>query len=195
MLKIFHHSPTILVAATALALGATACSSDDSAAAGRGGAGGSGGGGPVSFKTDIIGVNLDGGGVGGIFRRSCALSTSCHYDPMVPKGQLWLGPKSGEPDPSTADLGKMHDQLLKVATVINMPRVTPGDLNNSFLWHKLKHDQNMLMGCTGMGLPAASAAVGKCGDYMPQDSPALDAMDPKDMNTISAWITGGALNN
>lgn len=59
------------------------------------------------------------------------------------------------------------------ATQAALPRVQPGDLEGSYLWHKLHGTQ---------------ADVEGTGTAMPQ----IGALDPSDLQLIEAWILGGA---
>ena len=148
-----------------------------------------------SFKTDIVGLTTGVGMSTGILRLSCALSSSCHKDPDRPMAGLWLGPQNSDPDPSTADLQKIYNGLLQASTIAPpMPRVTKGDLSQSFLIHKLDHDENTSnITCTGTGVASPDLQQGlKCGEGMPESSSALE---PPRLATMKNWILNGAPNN
>jgi hypothetical protein len=65
----------------------------------------------------------------------------------------------------------------------SMPRVDPGDEDNSYLWRKIAN--------THLGLGSYTAPGP--GVAMPQGTAGLLATDPADAETIRAWIEGGAL--
>jgi hypothetical protein len=95
-----------------------------------------------------------------IFSKSCG-GSSCHVDQASPQGGLDLS------------VGKAAGALVGVASSeASMPRVTPGNPDQSYLWCKLE--------------PTCAA---RTGDRMPRGGPWLSDAD---LATIKAWIEGGA---
>lgn len=75
----------------------------------------------------------------------------------------------------TLNPGMSRAQIVDVASEqSDLVRVAPGDLEASYLWHKLEGTH---MDVGGMGL------------QMPQTGPLMDA----DLDLVRAWILGGAL--
>jgi hypothetical protein len=111
-------------------------------------AAGSGFEGDVSFATTV----------GPLFMRSC----SCHQtQPLMAPFSL----KAAEAYRNT--VGVPSSELP------SMPRVAPGNLNNSYLWHKVNGTQ---------------LEVGGTGDIMPSNIPLF----PNELILIERWIVAGA---
>lgn len=110
----------------------------------------------VSFANDIQ----------PIFNGSCA-SLGCHIGPNPQRGM-------------DLSLGEAYDDIVGVTSVeLNtMPRVTPGEPSNSYLYRKVQ-DTHL--------------AAGGTGDRMPP--PPRQALDAEDVELIRVWIQEGALSN
>ena len=153
---------------------------------------------PVSFKADIFG---GGGNAIGIFPGSCGLSSACHQTgatAMVEHLFIANAPMDGNMD---ADIKMSHDALVNVkaqeSPMMNM--VTPGDPDNSYLWHKVNGDIDLgktsaalSAGCASVASCADCTAADPCGGRMPYMSVVLS---PDQICTIKSWIVQGAMNN
>ena len=186
-----HRNLAILssLAAVVSALGATGCSSSSSVAPGGDTCDLTA---PVSFKTDVLGV----------FQTGCTLTGACHGQ-MNNAGEesLYLGENSAVSD---TDPAAVYSMLVGVAAKEDpqMPLVTKGDLDTSYLWQKVS-----VIGAPGVTLPASLASAcaaapeqctvdcnanTPCGGSMPYLSEPLDSARSC---TLQAWITQGAQNN
>jgi hypothetical protein len=146
--------------------------------------------GTVSFSKDVIPA----------FQTGCTLSQSCHGQMNnVQEENLYLG----ENDPSMTgptNVGMVHMGIVGVKAIENpqMDLVAAGDIDNSFLWHKIVGDQNstdaLKAGCkmaTMMCSPQCTDTE-PCGTQMPYNSPVLDNAR---MCIIKKWIQAGAKND
>jgi hypothetical protein len=96
-------------------------------------------------------------------------TTACHEP-----GGAWVG---------FLDLsGNAYDRIVdvQVLTVSSMVHIAPGDLEASYLWHKLEGTQATVMGGNG--------------DKMPYPQPGMEAtvLTQEQLDTIQEWIEGGA---
>jgi hypothetical protein len=168
--------------AVACAIGAMGCSSTSSGsgAMGTGCAPAS-----VSFKTDVIPV----------FQQSCTLTMECHGQMNnVPEESLYLGENGGGTVAST-----VYAQIVNVPAkeIPSMNLVTPQDLNNSYLWHKINDSMTTLQSLGSQCTKAAKACTDcnpmqPCGSTMPYPS---GVIDPGFACTIQNWIMNGAMND
>ena len=152
----------------------------------------------VSFRTDLMGDQGEGpNGAGGIFRRSCAFSTTCHGRPTGAKATLYVAPGLLDGTMPYAITQTDIDTVLNNPTtgMINVPsktypsmmRVKPGDPANSFLMVKIDGCFEGLSGC--MVQPGATSNH-PCGDRMPHGSSRPLCEDERDI--IRRWIAQGA---
>lgn len=141
-----------------------------------------------SFKTDVMPV----------FQQSCTLSSVCHGQMgNSAEENLFLGENAMNTD---ADISATYAQLVNVKAkeIPSMNLVTPGDLNNSFLWHKVHDSISDLTSNLGMQCAKATAmctdctAAQPCGSTMPYQS---NPIDPMFACTLQNWIMNGAMNN
>lgn len=104
-----------------------------------------------------------------IFTQSCAIGgSSCHSSSGL-RGGLDLS------------AGNSYAQLVGVDSVaINMKRITAGNPDQSFLWHKIANTFSSLAQCRGADCGAAMPMV--AGSMLSADQLAL----------IRAWIVAGA---
>jgi hypothetical protein len=180
-----HRTPAIFssLVAVACAIGAMGCSSTSSPA-------GMGDGtcAPntnVSFKTDVIPV----------FQQSCTLSSECHGQMNnVPEESLYLGENAGG-----TNAGTVYSMIVGVPAkeIPSMNLVTAGDLDNSYLWHKINDSmtdlQNLGSQCMMAPTACSDCRTGQpCGSTMPYPS---GTIDPTFACTIQNWISNGAQNN
>ncbi|MFQ5654146.1 MAG: hypothetical protein ACE5GW_05395 [Planctomycetota bacterium] len=114
--------------------------------------------GPLSHAADIQ----------PIWSKHCIV---CHSGPMPPMGLL---------------LDDAFGNIVGVPAVElpAMNRISPGDPDNSYLWHKINGTQVGLMPCT---LPG-----GDCGSQMPPPLPFTIPLEPEDLILIEQWILEGA---
>jgi hypothetical protein len=189
----------------ALASGAMGCSSTSSGSGGNSGSssGGSCASATVSFKTDVI----------PLIQNSCSLTSSCHGMPNYTMAEsLYLGPNlSDQPSGDTAsDIQTAHDNLVNVTAVEStMKFVVPGDLANSFLWHKINGDvappngnnagkTDPMIAATCMAAAASTTSCVDCNSTDPcgTSMPYLGELLTSDEQCVfQNWILGGALNN
>jgi hypothetical protein len=137
-----------------------------------------------------------------VFQRSCTLSSVCHGQ-MNNSGEedLYLGLNFGG---GSSDVQAVYDGLVGVAAKEDpsMNLVTKGDLENSYLWHKVNDDQTMLTegtlasGCAQSSMPCPGCSSSSpCGATMPYLGEALATFDPQGLCAIQNWILQGAQNN
>ncbi len=142
----------------------------------------------VSFKTDVM----------PIFHQGCTISMECHGQTMnSAEANLYLGNNFADGDNTDATIAATYAGLVGVKAVENpsMNIVMPKDPANSYLFHKVNDDQATLngLGCTGGMCPAGDCDMTMvCGIPMPKSGTMLMASD---LQTISDWITQGAMNN
>jgi hypothetical protein len=144
----------------------------------------------VSFSADVMPV----------FRRGCTLSSVCHGQMNnAAEENLYLGNNGG--GGGSADSQAVYSGLVGVPSKEDpsMNLVTSGDLQNSFLWHKVNDDQMTLnSGTLASGCMQATTicfdctTTMPCGEYMPYLGELLAA---DDLCTIENWISQGAPNN
>jgi hypothetical protein len=141
----------------------------------------------VSFKSDVIPV----------FQQSCTLSMVCHGQMNnSAEESLYLGENMGTTDPNA-----VYNMLVgvKAKEIPSMNLVTAGDLENSFLWHKV-NDSMTTLNADPLASQCAMATAKctdcnmsqPCGATMPYLGAALD---PKFACTLQNWIEGGAKND
>lgn len=101
-----------------------------------------------------------------IYTTSCAIGRNCH-------GTIGA--------PPVLMAGMSHAATVNVnATQITMPLVAPGNLNNSYLWHKINGTMSTLPQCS----------MSNCGTRMPMVGGA--ALSDAQLDTIRRWILAGA---
>jgi hypothetical protein len=158
----------------------------------------------VSLRDDVL----------PIFGLNCAMS-SCHGGD-APAAKLYLGvrcvydessphrctfpdsPPQSPPDamPLTPEIVDRvyQDLLVASGTAPNVPRVTPGDPDTSFLVDKIGGTHNNRgYDCVS----SSSAEFGPCGAAMPFGSSGFcqfDGFGASSFNTIAAWVLQGARN-
>ena len=148
----------------------------------------------VSFQNDIIPV----------LAANCGTGTVCHGqvgNSVVEK--LYLGSNADDGADGAAQIPMIYGGLVGVpaAEDPSMNRIRAGDLQNSYLWHKISGDPNadtaVAAGCqtVATGPNACSdcsiAFSTPCGAQMPVGG----VLAPSDICTIANWIDGGAKNN
>ena len=149
--------------------------------------------GAVTFSKDVIPA----------LQMSCTMSMSCHgqMDNSLVES-LYLGPNMGAA--TTADVQAVYRGLVGVPAKEDpsMKLVTKGDLQNSFLWHKVNDDQTTLnKGTLASGCAKASmmcqdcSSSAPCGGTMPYLSEPLAMTFPQSLCAIESWIQQGAQNN
>ena len=133
----------------------------------------------------------------------CTLTNSCHgqtNDPVVEN--LYLGLYMG--GGATPDVQAVYRGLVGVVAKEDpsMNLVTKGDLQNSYLWHKVNDPQTTLnSGTLGSGCAKATmmcqdcSSSSPCGGTMPYLGDMLATTDPQSLCVIQSWIQQGALNN
>jgi hypothetical protein len=136
-----------------------------------------------------------------ILQQSCTISSVCHGQ-MGNSGEenLYLGQHQtsldGTPvDPAVAMMVNTGIVSKPSLEDPSMDAITPGSLANSYLWHKLQGDQDMLEAqcAKGMCNSASCQAPTTCGVQMPMA--AGQALPDDQLAVISNWITAGAKNN
>jgi len=169
------------------------CSSSTPAAGGDGGNGGGGcGSAPVSFRSDVM----------PIFPANCSSSTICHGQTGNSSAEdLYLGLGAGEGTDGPADIAAVYAGLVGVKSLEDpsMNLVTAGDLESSYLWHKISGDQNSDPTVTAGCAPAAAGANpcsdcvtgAPCGVQMPFAA----TLAPSAICTLQNWIQQGASDN
>lgn len=101
-----------------------------------------------------------------IYTTSCAVGRNCH-------GTI------GAPPDLTAAMSRATTVNVNSAQ-ITMPLVTPGNLQNSYLWHKINGTMSTLPQCS----------MNNCGTRMPMVGGA--ALSDAQIDTIRRWILAGA---
>ena len=101
---------------------------------------------------------------------------------------------------TAADISATYMGLInmKAKEIPSMNLVTPGDLENSFLWHKVHDTMDVLTSSLGSQCTLAMSKCGDCNPTMPCGSTMPyngGAIDPGFECTIQNWIMGGAQNN
>jgi hypothetical protein len=133
--------------------------------------------------------------------QSCSLTTVCHGQRNnANEENLYLGPSTGQQVPPP--LAAVRDEVLaglvnvRSAEDPSMNEVTPGDLEHSFLWHKVKGDQNtdvaVANGCAAVETCVACSTSAPCGTQQPYLSTSLQDAD---QCALRDWILQGAQNN
>jgi hypothetical protein len=146
-----------------------------------------------SFATDVMPV----------FQRSCTLSSVCHGQ-MGNSGEEneYLGLNAG--GGGSADAKAVYTNLVGVTAKENpsMKIVAPGDLANSYLWHKVNDDPTTLnsgslkAGCAMATMMCTDCNSSQpCGGTMPYLGESLASSRPADLCTLQNWIMSGAQNN
>ena len=127
----------------------------------------------VSFTSDLM----------LLFRGSCAFS-GCH-DELTKSAGLFLGAGVIGPDATVMTPAEVYASVMAPATTTpDLPRVTPGHPERSFLFLKVEGCQN------GMGLTCRGAiANAPCGDRMPALS---DELSVEKRRVLARWIQQGA---
>jgi len=182
------HALISSLVALVCAVGAMGCSSSPSAAPPGCSSN------PVSFSKDVMPA----------FAMSCSLSSSaCHAQMNNPQANLYLGMMGG--GGGSADANAVHAGLVGVHAKEDpsMNLVTAGDLQNSFLWHKVNDDATTLnQGALATACAKATMAMctdcsstTPCGGTMPYLSEPLSTGAPDRLCTIQNWIMQGAQNN
>ncbi len=120
--------------------------------------------GDVSFAKDVL----------PIFQKSCTFGT-CHGTQTGNNHGVFLGDRGGA---GSADA--VRAALVNQASAAKMPLVTPGDVEQSWLVHKLEGTMcGFEKECSG----------GNCGERMPKGGGELTAME---LGAIKAWVARGA---
>ena len=131
----------------------------------------------VSFSGDVLLV----------FEQSCALSASCHGNPLSPNGasgyQPYLGEVNPETQPSDVDLIFMTNVGADSVRAPSMKIIDPGKPETSFLMHKMDGD----LDCAELECEA-----GDCLKSMPQGSGILPR---ESRDKVRNWILQGAEQN
>lgn len=151
------------------------------------------GSGAVSFSADVMPV----------FQRSCTIASVCHGQ-MGNNGEedLYLGLNAG--GGGTADSQAVYNGLVGVPSKEDpsMNLVTTGDLQNSFLWHKVNdylptlNSGTLAAGCmTATTMCADCMTTQPCGETMPYLGEMLAQSRPADLCTLENWISQGAPND
>lgn len=119
-----------------------------------------------------------------LFAGSCALQ-GCH-DGLAKNAGLYLGPSVIEPPATATTPSEVYASLRAQATTTpDLPRITPGDPQKSFLFLKIEDCQNQ------MGLSCKDTlAAGPCGQRMPALSPPL-SVDKRRL--VARWIAQNAV--
>lgn len=129
----------------------------------------------VSFADDVM----------PIFRRSCALSNSCHASNPGTLTQPYLGKKLTDPDPTPDEIQAIFDENVGETSskALGMEIIKAGDPENSFLMHKLDATLSCatIKGCSGSN----------CGTPMPVGA----KLPAAELDLIRSWIKQGAMNN
>jgi hypothetical protein len=146
----------------------------------------------VSFQRDVV----------PLFAANCTSGTICHGQMNQPGVEnLYLGPSASGGANGPSDLATIYAGLVGMKSVEDpsMDIVTAGDLEQSFLWHKIEGDENsdptVVSGCA----PQASGP-NPCSDCVPAapcgvQMPLGNALEPSAICILQNWITQGAMNN
>ncbi len=132
---------------------------------------------PVTFSGDVLPV----------FEQSCALSASCHGNPLSPDGPAGYQPYLGEVNPETqpSDVDLIFTTIVGADARLspNMKIVDPGKPESSFLMKKMDGDLECAeLACT----------MGDCKTSMPQGSGVLPR---ESRDKVRNWILQGAEKN
>jgi hypothetical protein len=141
-----------------------------------------------SFALDVLPV----------FARGCTLSSECHGQMNnVAEESLYLGEIYGNTNSST-----VYNQLVgvKAKEIPSMNLVTPGDVENSYLWRKSRTMDDLMTlasQCMAASMPLCNDCTTStpCGATMPYLNTPLSEASPDDMCTLTNWIQNGAQNN
>ncbi len=136
------------------------------------------------------------------FAANCTSTAICHGQPHDAQAEnLYLGMSTSTGTNGPSDVATVYAGLVGPKSVEDpsMNFVTPGDLEDSFLWHKVTGDENsdskVVSGCQAQAsgpnpcedcIPAAP-----CGVQMPLGS----TLDPSVVCAFQNWITQGAKND
>jgi hypothetical protein len=132
----------------------------------------------VSFKADVV----------PLFQMSCSLSSSCHSEMLGGPSLLYLGgPLTMPPDPAGIYKATINVNSLELPTMVY---IKPGDVENSYLMHKMDGDLCQFTTCSQNPIPM-------CGVVMPMAGCALEATGggPNPRDVVRRWIAQGAQNN
>ena len=131
----------------------------------------------VTFSGDVLPV----------FEQSCALSASCHGNPLSPSGpagyQPYLGEVNPETTPSDVDLIFMVNVGADSVRAPSMKIIDPGKPETSFLMHKMDGD----LDCAEL-----ACLMDDCLVSMPQGSGILPR---ESRDKVRNWILQGAEQN
>ncbi len=127
---------------------------------------------PVSFQRDVIPV----------FAGSCTSTTICHGQTNDPEAEnLYLGLSASDGTNGPSDLAMVYAGLVGTKSIEDpsMNIVSMGDLENSFLWHKVEGDENSdstaVNGCqpqaNGPNPCSGCLPAAPCGVQMPSAAP------------------------
>lgn len=181
---------SVTVLAAGLALG---CSSSSPAGAGAGDAAASScGSGAASFQSDVMVV----------FAANCSTTGTCHGQMNNSSEEdLYLGLNASEGVNGPGDVAAVHAGLvgMKSSEDPSMNLVTPGDLENSYLWHKVVGDQNTDPTVVG-GCQSAASGSSPCSDCISgapcgAQMPLASTLDLAAACAIENWIMQGAKND
>jgi hypothetical protein len=175
-----------------VALASSSCSSKSELAATSDGDGGDCGSAPVSFQSDVVPV----------FAASCTSSSTCHGQTNNAFAEnLYLGQDDDAGTDGSSESGAVYAELLADRSLEDpsMNLVTAGDLEDSYLWHKVNGDQNtdptVMSGCqpaaTGSSPCSDCVSAAPCGVQMPFSG----SLDPAAACIIRSWIAQGAKND
>jgi hypothetical protein len=108
-----------------------------------------------------------------IYTQSCAVgTTSCHGSPA---GRMARFPPLSDGASHAATVGVASQQIA-------MPMITPGNLEQSYLWHKINGTMSTL--------PLCRAAGADCGTRMPMVGG--EVLTAAQLDTLRRWILAGA---
>jgi hypothetical protein len=178
--------PSLAAIACGFAIGCSPASSSATGAAGGCEAA------PVSFQRDVM----------AIFAASCSTSSICHGQMNeAAEENLYLGLSATPESSGPGDVAAVYAGLVGMKSLEDpsMNLVTAGDLDASYLWHKISGDPNsdtaVAMGCeaaaTGANPCSDCSAAAPCGVPMPFTG----SLDPSAICTIQNWIMQGANDN
>jgi len=188
--KVFISNFGCFVASLTLASGCSGnASSGGSSGSGASGASNSSSAPAVSFAQDIM----------PIFQNDCSTANggACHGVTTVTtqvQPRPYLGPYLTPLDGGIIDQVYMGLVNVDSNEAPKMPYVDPGNLANSFLWHKVDGDLTSIMAdCTN-----PISTVDPCGAQMPDTSlmvSGVAALPASSQAEIASWIDAGAPNN
>jgi hypothetical protein len=147
---------------------------------------------PASFQKDVM----------PIFAQNCTSTAICHGQPGDAQAEnLYLGLSTSTGTNGPSDVAAVYTALVGSKSVEDpsMNFVTAGDLEDSFLWHKVTGDENSDPKVESGCLPQASGPnpcedclpAAPCGVQMPLGS----ILDPSLVCILQNWITEGAQND